>query len=175
MSSWLDRLANLAIVLACVTVVLLGIARVRSQDTAPRTPARAPAAYARGDRLSPLLGVDFAKPSKTIVIHVRSTCQSCAAGMDFYRALSHEHGRAAGTLQLVVAGTEPLDVLTRFVQEQRLDVDHVVSMRPPDPRIGLMPTLILADRQGIVERTWVGELVPPAHATVIAALRRGKF
>src|SRR5688572_28338298 len=95
MNAWLDRLANLAVVLTCGTLIVLGIARMRPQNTAPPSPAGGPTTYARGDRMNLLNGVTFARTAKTIVIYVRSTCQLCVASMDFYRALANEHGRAA--------------------------------------------------------------------------------
>jgi hypothetical protein len=72
--------------------------------------------------------------------------------MDFYKRVTRaitEQKR----VKFVVVGREPKEIVERYLNENRIQPDAVVSA-PADRQP--TPTLILIDRQGIVRDVWLG-------------------
>lgn len=177
MIRWIERSLNVVIVAAGITI--LGSAALRGLSwldrptdlpSARKSEARTakPTQYVPGDRLPALEGVEYSRAAKTIVLFVGTHCQYCINNMDFYRLLAEEAARTSGALQLVVAGPEPVPTLNAFLRQYALDVDGVVSVSAGQVRVLGTPTLVLADRNGVVKRVWVGQQGPTGRAQILA-------
>jgi hypothetical protein len=91
--------------------------------------------------------------------------------MQFYQALANEVGRSRGRLRLIVIGYENAEKLHRFIERYQLNANRVISLSAPDVKVYATPTLVLANRHGIVQRVWVGEQAPAARTTILSMLR----
>ena len=130
-----------------------------------------PRAYEVGDQLPRLSGVDYSQSEETVVIYLSSSCYSCIRSMEFYRALANEVGRSRGRLQLIVVAWETAEKLHRFIERYQLNANRVISLSEPDRRVFATPTLVLANRRGMVQRVWLGEQPPAARTTILSLLR----
>jgi peroxiredoxin len=178
MASWVERTIDIALVLASVTIIGLGIQRVHPPQIAESPRVRPSgglnsATYKPGERLEPLNDVDFSRATRTLVVFVTSYCPYCTNSMEFYRDLSEEESRRANSFQLVIAGPESVESLKTFLTHHQLRADRVVSL-VDFAGVRATPTLILTNRRGIIERIWVGEQGQAGRAAVFAAIRGGK-
>ena len=174
----IDRALNLIVILACGTVIAVGVARLRG----PRKPEGAIrvadahqglstlTSYKEGERISHLDGVDFSKSRKTLVLFIRSSCDYCIKSLPFYREITNDPSHRRPERRIVVAGVEPALTLEAFTRQNHLLVDGVVSVRPETVRIRAAPTLVLVNSSGVIERIWVGEQPGARRAAIMKIL-----
>jgi hypothetical protein len=112
--------------------------------------------------------VDFSRHDRTIVVVVSTRCRFCAANMDFYRTLAESEPVQAQRIGLVVAGWESSTALERYLHDHGVTVDRFA--RIPASRVQGTPTLLIVDRQGVIELARVGELARRAQEAIVAAL-----
>jgi hypothetical protein len=169
-SSWLDRLVNVGILLGCALVIVSVAQRLapRGEQGAVRTVK----ALSQGDTMPRVAGVDIRRTPKTLFVYLSSTCQFCVNSMGFYRDLLKDPSHAQRGFQFVVVGPEPPDVLKLFAAQHNLVPDHVISAPAGTLGIASTPTLVLVNRSSVVERRWIGELSQAGRASVIGALRK---
>jgi hypothetical protein len=150
---------------------LLGLRMARTDRPVEAAQQRLqPRAYEVGDRLPVLSGVDYSRSEQTVAIYLSTSCYYCIRSMEFYRALANEVDRSRGRLQLVVVGWETAEKLHWFVRQYQLKADRVVSLSQPDRRVFGTPTLVLANRHGVVRHVWVGEQPPAARRAILSLL-----
>ena len=91
--------------------------------------------------------------------------------MEFYRTLANDPSRSDGRYQLVVVGPEPVTTLQLFLDRYRVRPDKIASVY--DPKIFATPTLVLANRGGLIKQVWVGEQSLASRAAILALLHNG--
>lgn len=168
MATKLETAANIAILGTCA---LICVVLVRSV-TNTRGPSRAPG-YARGDSMPRLVGMDYRQSEQTLLLIIRSTCHICDESMPFYKKLSQAPLRRARRLRIVALAVDSPEDAASYIEEHALDVDKLVTAKPQQLRITGVPTLILVDKDGIVQRTWVGQLSADERSEVVRALEGG--
>ncbi len=114
-------------------------------------------AYAVGERVPPLNGVDFATSDRVLIAFIASNCQFCINSAPLYRAVGKERDREGSALQFVIAGREPIERLQAFAVRYHVRADRLVSVVTNHVKIRMTPTLVLLDRSGIVQAVWTGE------------------
>jgi hypothetical protein len=170
MNSWLDRLVNIGILLACALVI--ASAAQRFAPSGEQSATASVKALSQGDTMPRLSGVDLRRTQKTLFLYVSSTCQYCVNSMGFYRDLLKDPSYTQRGFQFVVIGPEPPDVLKLFAAQHKLVPDQVISAPVGTLGIASTPTLVLVNRSSVVERRWIGELSQAGRASVIGALRK---
>jgi hypothetical protein len=172
---WLDRLLNIAIVVACAGVLAAGARRFGVTNQAAPSNQTANAGsnlplteYAKGEPVGRVGDVDFSTASHTLIAFVQSHCQYCINSMPFYRTLGDEMNRSK-QFHFVVAGPESAETLTNLLRRYHVEPYRTVSVSDTDSRVIATPTLVLVDRKGMVTRVWIGEQ-PQAKRALIKQL-----
>lgn len=161
----LDRLADVVVILAALTVTVLTVVRF----TGKPEPTAVMPKYAIGESIGQVPGLVLSEKTNTLLLVVRSTCRYCTASMDFYRRLRaiQESGQQ---FEVAAVGVEPKETITEYLTSHglRLDIVAVVGSEfKPLPT----PTLLLVDGSGKVLGTWAGQLGPVQEQEVLRALR----
>lgn len=146
----LDRILSIAVILGCVSLVYLAISHYRTGAVRASTSAE----HAEGDRIADVPVVAFQAAPATLVLWIRSTCQYCTKSMDLYRRLAVHPKR----VRVVVMGTEPEEVLTKYLQDHGVSVDQVVSVERGVIKFFRTPVLALVGSDRTIRRMWVGML-----------------
>jgi hypothetical protein len=192
-----SRLADVAVILA--SLALLGHLalqywqRTPALDAAARSRAAAawreashPAAnaanaraqdYRIGEALPAFPGVDYAAADRTLLLFVRSTCRFCTASMPFYARIEQAVRRGHERVRLVAVSSDTRDELDGYLHQHAVQVDQTVPVDVEAAgrlKIRGTPTLVLADRQGVVLETWVG-LLPGAREPEVIAKVAGEI
>lgn len=116
-------------------------------------------------RLDASTGIDFSAAERTLVAVLRSDCPFCDQSKPFYRRLAS--GDRTGVRIVVVArrGDAEIDSYRPV-----LEPDSVVFVGPGVLPVSGTPTLLLVDRQGVVEAAWIGLLGREREDEVLAAV-----
>jgi hypothetical protein len=142
---------NVLLAVTCVAVLGMAVQRTRTATPESDVPYRA------GDTMSALDTRDLEAATKTAVVFVHSSCRYCASSMAFYKTLLQESAHSQKQFQLIIAGFESKEVLNKFAGDFGVTPDAVLTVPLSDSRVRSTPTLIVVNRKGVVEKSWVGQ------------------
>ena len=149
---YLNRILNIAIIIACLVLVVTLIYRYN-------------VASRGSSRTISLDGVDFSKSKKTLLLFYQRDCEVCQASLPFYRSLLQK-SPVRTSVQFVFITPEAPDVAERFLKEQGISSVMILEGRHGLLGVKSTPTLILADSDAAVRGYWVGQLTPQREAEI---------
>jgi rhodanese-related sulfurtransferase len=157
----IGQLLNIAIV--AMFLVIAGILIKGSISDPPEPPTLAPTA-----RIF-IKGFDWAQSDRTLLIAVREGCEYCTKSGRFYRRLL-DGLRGRTDTRVVVVYPDNTSRGEEYLKE--LGLTSIESRQETLAPLGikLVPTLALVDKNGVVDKVWVGELSPKKESEVMAAL-----
>jgi hypothetical protein len=164
-----DRVVNIAVLAACVAVILMTMRVERATGT--RSVARPPA-YQKGDRIGKVAGLTLDGVDRTLILGIRSDCPYCAASLPFYQRLLAECSHTDSShIRIVVITSDDRATADRYLQDHQLSVAQVIpSVRASNElRLLSTPTLVLTDPSRTVNGVWIGQLGPEGEQEVIAS------
>ena len=106
----------------------------------------------------------------TFVIVLSSRCTYCLHDLPFYRRISAARSSSGGMMHLIAVLPEKTAVAAAFLGSSGVGTDNVLSMAPLELGVQMVPTLLLLDENGKLERYWVGEMNQEHEREVLAAL-----
>jgi hypothetical protein len=171
----IEALANVAIL---VVAVLLSIVLVKNYLLRPAlSTARAGQAAARptAGRAAPLgeqinlPDVDWRQHEQGLVLALSSTCHFCTESAPFYRRLLAECG---GRTQIVAVLPQSQQDGRQYLSRLGLTIADVRQAALASIGVEGTPTLLLVDRNGVVQDAWVEKLPPAEEARVFSRLRQ---
>lgn len=163
MDKRLDRIVNIAVLVACAAIVF----RVGFYAYQSLAPAR-PLSYARGRTIANTPDLNFNSARRTLILVTSSHCHFCQRSMPFYKRLT-SMAHAAGVRVLGLATEDP-EVNRDFLLQNGLYVDGVASVKANNVDVHGTPTLIIVDNRGTVIASWEGEIAPRKEKAVEAAV-----
>ncbi|MFZ3245213.1 MAG: redoxin family protein, partial [Candidatus Acidiferrales bacterium] len=118
-----------------------------------------------------LPGYGWQSNPQSLVLAIRKGCHFCEASMPFYRKLYDlEKSNALKAKMIAVlpdSATDAFEVLST----QNLPMPFISGANLSSLSVSGTPTLILVDRNGKVEKTWVGQLNSAGEESVLAATK----
>jgi hypothetical protein len=163
----LDRAANVAVITVCLAVTGQVIVQVATRSGS--RPARdVPSIYAAGEAL-PNTGLDTSAADYSLILVLNTACVHCAASMGFYRQLSLRL-RDASRIRLAVIGVDPVERMAAYLQRHDVAADEVVKYPLRLLKVMGTPTIILVNKDAIVEEIWSGTLSPLAETNLVERL-----
>ena len=156
-SKHLQRALNVAIVVACVFLVLSLVKRYYVTERISGRTISVP-------------GVDFSHSNKTLLLFLRQDCGVCIESLPFYKQLAHSFQDPVNVRLVLVTPNQP-EIAGEFFQEEGLRFEKVVQAKKGELGVKLSPTLILADASGIIHGSWIGQLSPQQETEIWNLLR----
>jgi peroxiredoxin len=147
------------LILACFLIAFYRLVGIPFESTSPY--------LARGSSIS-LAGVNWSANHKTLVMAVRPGCPWCTASAQFY--LDILHSNSAKTFHIVSISPDTVQNTRSYLQKLHLNIEDIRQVEFELLGIQGTPTLILVDRNGHIESTWIGKLSPRKEAEVFQAL-----
>lgn len=151
-------------------VALLSLAIVIWQITKPYLPFRqdAPGLLTRGQAVT-IASYSWREAPKTVLLAVSVTCPYCTDSAAFYRALLANSN--PDRYRVVVTAAEPEEQVEAYLKSLALsgtfDI-RTVAFRELGVRV--VPTVVVVDRNGLVQGIWHGKLSAPQEDEVWSAL-----
>ena len=173
MARRVETLANLAIITVCVLIATQLVTGALHRTPSPSAPP-ARVTYQPGERLPTFPAVDFTRADQTLLLVVRDGCHYCEASMPFYRTLTEAVRGNEQAVQLAAVTPGAPDAGRQYLQRYGVSVALVSQSSLNQLKVPGTPTLILADKNGIVSQVWVGQLNESDQSAVLKALRRQK-
>jgi len=143
-SKIVHRVLNGAIILAVVFLVTSLGQRyyIRQQDSA---------------QTISLPGVDFSQSDKTLLLFLQQDCGVCIESLSFYRRITDTFNEASSVQIVLITPAKP-EVAHEFFQKEGLSFVSVLQGKKGLLGVTGSPTLILADSNGRVYGSWIGQL-----------------
>jgi hypothetical protein len=167
----LTKVSNIVFIFTCAILVVLAVNRsVADRRVSPNTPPAARTSIvSKGMKLSNIDGLSFSDARLTVALVVNSECRFCADSIPFYRRIAEL--RRPGNVQLVALSLEPVDSLTKYLEQNAVTVDRALQLQGPTviPTTGT-PTLVLVGQDGTVSSRWLGRLDANQEQEVIRAI-----
>jgi hypothetical protein len=167
-SGKIETTANVATI---IVAVLLSTVLIKLYVLPGRAESKAPVVSApevvRGKNLDGrLLGVDWAKNHRTLVLAISTTCHFCNESVPFFRTL----GPAGKDVKMLAVLPQPVNEARQYLSTAGVRVDDV--RQAPLNTLGVRgtPTLLLVNDAGVVTDVWVGKLQPDQETQVLTAL-----
>ena len=160
MKAKLEAIANVTVI---VVALAAGYVVLRGKIAGPRMPRSVTA----GDRLVEIPGLDWRQHRRTLVLALNSGCHYCQDSIPFYQKLAQSQQTGGGDLDIVAVFPNDPEAVRQLVKDEGLVIRSVPEV--PLEKLGIVgfPTLLLVDREGRVERSWVGLLTPRQELDVL--------
>jgi hypothetical protein len=150
MKAKLEAFANVAVILMALTMgyVLLGryVAAYRTRSVKA------------GDRLAAMPSLDWKQHRRTLVLVLNTGCHFCDQSAPLYQKLAAAQQRGGSDLGVVAVFPNDAEMVQRFMTKENLGIRSVAEVPLDKLLVDATPTLILVDKDGRVERSWVGML-----------------
>jgi len=168
LSGKIETTANVATI---VVAVLLSAVLIKLYVLPSRAESKVPVASApevvRGKNLDGrLLGVDWTKNHRTLVLAISTTCHYCNESVPFFRTL----GTAGKDVKMLAVLPQPVTEARQYLSNAGVRVDDVRQVPLNTLGVRGTPTLLLVNDAGVVTDVWVGKLEPDQQTQVLAAL-----
>lgn len=157
--------ANAAtIVVAALLVAVLAKTYLLPQS-APSAPKPAPE-ITKGSKLDGrLLGIDWTRSHRTVVLAISTTCHFCIESAPFYHRLGAETDA-----RIVAVAPQTISEAKEYLNGEGVRADEVRQVTLNTFGVRATPTLLLVDEAGMVTNIWVGKLQPDQEVQVLTAL-----
>lgn len=167
--SRLDKTTSVAFIVVCALLAVYTGARLFDRWQAQKINPRLNS-YKTGDKLERVPGFDAAGSHYTLLVVVRNGCPYCEASMEFYDAITKR--RAPGILRFIALAGHPQIQAAQYIAQTGVKFDGFVSIAPTTLRIQSVPQLLLVDGNGMVQRSWRGQLTSAQQDDVFKTLRQ---
>lgn len=165
MDAWGKRLeiaTNIAIL--CAFLMVAGLAAKTLREPSPRAP-RGPVI---GEKVS-LKGVDWSKSGRSLVLALSTGCHFCSESADFYKALVP--AAVAKGVHVLAVLPQPAPDGRAYLEKLGVPAPEVLQSSLDAVEVSGTPTLLVLDRQGRIQKAWVGKLRQDQEQQVAASLQ----
>ena len=154
-------------VAANVTVILMALAVGCAVLTRYFASSRAPQAVATDDHLAKLPGLDWSQHRRTLLLVLNAGCHFCKDSVPFYRKLAQMQRLDEDALEIVAVFPNEAAIVRQFNAQEGLTMRSVPEVPLEKLRVNATPTLLLVNKEGRVERAWIGILTPVQERDVL--------
>jgi|ERR1044072_4110629 thiol-disulfide isomerase/thioredoxin len=162
----LELVANVAII---VVAVILGYVLVKQfVFTAPAAqpgPMKQPQAGATVT----LPDTDFSTNEKTLILALKKGCHFCSESAPFYQKLTQLASEKG--VRIIAAFPHSVEEGQGYLKELNVPITEMKQADFAALSVGGTPTLILTDKNGQVQKFWIGKLPADKETEVINSLQ----
>ncbi len=117
-------------------------------------------------------GVNWRANRRTLVLVLSTRCHFCTESAPFFRHLKE---RAGNGVKFLAVLPQPVAESERYLSGEGLHFDEVRQV--PVEKTGAVgtPTMLLANQDGIVRRSWVGKLTPDKQTEALNTILDARF
>jgi thiol-disulfide isomerase/thioredoxin len=162
----LELTANIAIILVAV---ILGYVLVKQFVFTPAPAAPGPMKQPQAGATVTLPDTDLSTSEKTLILAIKKGCHFCSESASFYQKLAQlapEKG-----VRIIAAFPHSVEEGQGYLKELNVPVTELKQADFNALSVGGTPTIILADKNGKVQKFWVGKLPADKEAEVINSLQ----
>jgi hypothetical protein len=121
-----------------------------------------------GNKIS-LSGIEFSKKNSTLILALSTTCKYCSQNAPFYQKLLKE-ARKKHELDVIAIFPQKDVEGRKYLKDMNVPVDKIVQTSLSDINIGITPTMILVDSEGVVSKVWPGSISQEIETAIIKSI-----
>ena len=111
-----------------------------------------------GDHLPAIGGLNYAEHDRTLILMLKTGCEFCDASMPFYRELATASNARHQDTFLVAVIPEDASIEEQILMTHKVPISVIGHIALNSMKVTGTPTLVLLDKQGAVQKLWVGQL-----------------
>jgi hypothetical protein len=104
-----------------------------------------------------LTGVDWSTNDRTLFFALSSQCEFCQQSLPFYQRIVQKT-KSAGNVRLLAGFPQSVEIARGYLNASKVEIDTIKQISPPSLGIEAFPSLLLIDKDGTVQKIWVGKL-----------------
>jgi hypothetical protein len=151
MKTKVEAIANVTVIVVALAVGYVVLGRYVAAFRTPRS-------VAAGDRLATIPNLDWKQHRHTLVLALNTQCHFCEQSVPFYQRLAETQAPDGNDLEIVAVLPNDGEMVWQFMAKENLRIRSVAAVPLEKLRVYATPTVILVDKDGKVERSWVGML-----------------
>jgi hypothetical protein len=151
MKTKIEAIANVTVIVVALALGCVVLNRYVASSRAPRS-------VAAGDRLAKIPGLDWNQHRRTLVLVLNTGCHFCQDSIPFYQKLAQAQRPGRDVPEIVAVFPNEAEMVRQFTAHEGLTIQSVPGVPLEKLHVNGTPTLILVNREGLVERSWIGVL-----------------
>ena len=164
----INMVVNLAIILV---VALIGVAIARRYVPSFRSQNKNHDYRVAPGKNVALPGVDWQKNGETLLLVLDTKCAFCTASAPFYQEITRDAARNR-SVRVVAVLPESVAESKQYLSDLNVPIDEVRQASFEALGVQGTPTLILVNRNGQVDQSWPGKLLPDQETEVLKRIGR---
>jgi hypothetical protein len=149
----LEAIANVTMILVALATGYVALGKYIVSYRMPRW-------VMAGDRLAKIPNLDWKQHRHTLVLVLNAGCLFCERSAPFYQMLADVQAARRNDLGLVAVFPNEGEAVRQFMTRVGLHIASLTGVPLGTLRVSGTPTLMLVDKDGRVERAWIGTLTP---------------
>jgi hypothetical protein len=167
----MSRLEKAAATTLAVSFLLLAGVLIRSYVVSRQLDPAVVPQVKIGEKVK-LPGFSRGQARHTLVLVISSQCPYCIHEMPLYQKLAVLRDSSGGALRLVAVLPEKTEAAAEFMSSSGVKADSVLSLAPLELGVPMIPTLMLLDDRGTLQKYWVGDMNRQQHQEVLAEVTK---
>lgn len=161
----IELIANVAII--AVALVLGYVLIKQFVFPTPQQPPSGPKPPEIGTTIS-LPDTDFATSERTLVVALKKGCKFCTESAAFYQKLVQAAGEK--NIRVIAAFPHSVEEGQGYLKELNVPINEMKQADFSVLKVSGTPTVIMADKNGQIQKAWLGKLPPDKEAEVMNSL-----
>jgi thiol-disulfide isomerase/thioredoxin len=148
---------------------LASVTREQAPERGERPNSTGPSGPAAGSQIS-LPGINFSDSDETVVLALSDKCHFCTESAPFYQRLTQELA-ASKKVRVVAVFPQEVDAGKKYLDGLKVPITDVAQATLNTFGVRGTPTLMVVDKNGTVQQTWVGKLTPERETEVLSRIK----
>ncbi|MGA9770231.1 MAG: hypothetical protein WBV94_14415 [Blastocatellia bacterium] len=151
--NFIEVASNVAVVVVALVVVISFIRGYIS----PSPAVRLQGGLQKGTQFPQVIGIDFSKSQRTLLVALDPNCESCVESFPFFKSLADKLYSKSNEAKMVVMFESSEETTKRYVRENQLKADAVFGTDFKAFNLSAIPAIILINNQGTIIDFWLGK------------------
>lgn len=127
----------------------------------------------RGRAFGKIEKVDYATSQQTLLLALNTNCSYCRESLPLYQRLLSARSNSKESLHVVALFPNKSEEVIKYLNENKLVVDAVADVNLTAIQLTATPTMVLVDRNGLVNDFWLGKLGDSEANEFLRSLTKG--
>ena len=151
--NFIEVASNVAVVVVALVVVISFIRGYIS----PSPSVRLQGGLQKGIQFPQVMGIDFSKSQRTLLVALDPNCESCVESLPFFKSLADKLYNKSNEAKMIALFESSEEPTKRYILENQLKADAVFGADFKALNLSAIPAIILIDNQGTIIDFWLGK------------------
>lgn len=111
-----------------------------------------------GTRAGTVTGVDYEKAGRTLLLFLDTTKEDSNESVPMFKELTSARDARPESFQVVALFSDEQSVVEGHLRKWQWPVEFRAGAKPADYRVDVVPSVLMVNRDGLIEKRWRGQL-----------------